>query len=533
MMSTSSRNADVVREREILLDKLSQAKKSIELGITKMENSKKDRDKRKKEIVLKEMKCILAKLDEEDKKVMGELKSESLDMLRRCNMFEEEIKMISSSISVQGQVATDHEMLANYRSLQRRLDNVGFPSFADCLDLSVGSVPAGSMPLVEELTDSIFLKTPSFSGKSFLLVIPEKSPQFDRSNPDFNPKYLEVQVQAGRDCPFFHQFLLQRLTLTVTCQVQSSMGTGSSSYTMEESSLWSKMDRKEGEVVDGKTFKFFLKRPNSLCKISVKFLRSNISNSPLSYQFLNEAGTEETTRENFSVNETGVEIFDGEVSMRALTDEAPPQPMVTMLPSLPSLPSLPGQLFPSLAPPSPRTAQFYQLLQAQQIPSLPPPPVELPHPSDSSPFRPPSEAVSTMRQSAAAATLAEALQALEAVAGTELEPEDTQEPEKSILDPSKRSNLSVEEAQRSLSGSETSDRDRSTLGLEVEKHDKSVSFAPRVEMVAVLSTPQVAATGERYLVANCHTKEDDGQAGVQNVRRLSLQVSLLSSLCSS
>ena len=168
MMSTSTRNADVVREREILLDKLSQAKKSIELGITKMENSKKDRDKRKKEIVLKEMKCILAKLDEEDKKVMGELKSESLDMLRRCNMFEEEIKMISSSISVQGQVATDHEILANYRSLQRRLDNVGFPSFADCLDLSVGSVPAGSMPLVEELTDSIFLKTPSFSGKSGL-----------------------------------------------------------------------------------------------------------------------------------------------------------------------------------------------------------------------------------------------------------------------------------------------------------------------------------------------------------------------------
>ena len=529
-MSTIARNADIAREREVLLDKLSQAKKSIELGITNMENSKKERDKRKKEIVLKEMKRILAKLDEEDKKVMGELKSESLDMLRRCNMFEEDIKLISSSI--QGQAANDQEILADYRSLQRRVDMVGFPSFADCLDLSVGSVPAGSMPFVEELTDSVFLRTPSFSGKSFLLVIPEKSPQFDRSNPEFNPKYLEVQVQGSRDCPSFHQFLLKSLTLSVTCQVQGSMGTASSTYTLEESSLWSKMDKKEGEVVDGKTVKFFVKRPTSLCKISVKFLRSNISNSPLSYQFLNEAGPEETTRENLSVNETGVEIFDGEVSLRAITDEAPPQPLVSMLPSLPSLP--PQVVYSSLPPPSPRTSEFYRLLQAQQVPlvslpGLPPPPAELPQPSDSSPFRPPSEGTSTMRASAAT-TLAEVL---EAVATSDLEPEDPQEPEKSLLDPSKRSNLSVEEMQRSLSGSETSERDRSAFGLEVEKHDKSVSFAPRAEMISVLATPQVAASGERYLVADCHTKEDDGQAGVQNVRRLSVQVSLLSSVCPS
>ena len=412
---------------------------------------------------------------------------------------------------------------------------MGFPSFAECLNLSVDSMPPGSMPFVEELTDSVFLRTPSFSGKSFFLVIPEKSPQFDRSNQELKPKFLEVQVQGIGDCPKFHQFLLKRLTLTVTCQVQvlGSIGTSSSTYTLEESSLWSKLEKKEGRVVDDKTVKLLLKRPSTICKISVKFLHSNIANSPLSYQFLNEAGSEQTTRENLTVNETcGVEVFDGDVtelSMRALTEEAPAQPMVTLLPSLP------GQLvMSSMHPPSPRTSQFYQLLQAQQVPlaSLPPPPVLLPEPSDSSPFRPSTEGVSTMKPSMAAATLAEAL---EAVANTELELEDTQEPEKSLLDPAKRSNLSVEEMQRSLSGSESSQRDRSAFGLEVEvemeveKHNKSVSFAPRCEMVAVLATPQVARSGERFLVADCHTKQDDGQAGGQNVRRLSLQVSLLSS----
>ena len=368
-MSIITRNADVVREREVLLDKLTRAKKNIELGITNMEISKKDREKRRKEIVLKEMKRILAKLDEEDKKVVGELKSESLDMLRLCHVLEEELKMISSSLSLQGQAANDQELiLADFRSLQRRFDKVGFQAFAECLNLSVDSAPTGSMPFVEEFTDSVFLKTPSFSGKSFTLVIPEKSPQFDRSNAEFNPKVLEVQVQGGRDCPsFLHPFLLKRLTLTVTCpvQVQGSLGQTSSTYNTEECDLWSKLEKNEALVVDDKTVKLFLKRPSSICKISVKFLRSNIFNSPLSYQFLNEAGPEQTTRENLTgVNETGVEIFDGDLtglSMRALTEEAPAQPQVTMLPSLP------GQVVMSSLPPpsSPRTNQFYQLLQAQ------------------------------------------------------------------------------------------------------------------------------------------------------------------------
>ena len=95
-----------------------------------------------------------------------------------------------------------------------------------------------------------------------------------------------------------------------------------------------------------------------------------------------------------------------------------------MLPSLPSLP--PQVVYSSQPPPSPRTSEFYRLLQAQQVPlvslpGLPPPPAELPQPSDSSPFRPPSETVSTMKHSAVT-TLAEVL---EAVATSDLEPEES------------------------------------------------------------------------------------------------------------
>jgi len=51
--------------------------------------------------------------------------------------------------------------------------------------------------------------------------------------------------------------------------------------------------------------------------------------------------------------------------------------------------------------------------------------------------------------------------------------------------------------------------------------DKSVSFAARHQVVSVLSTPQVPAGGGRFVVADENTKERDGEAGVQNVRRLS------------
>ena len=76
--------------------------------------------------------------------------------------------MISSSISVQGQATDDQEnVLADFRSLQRRVDNVGFPSFAECLNLSVDSMPPGSMPFVEDLTDSVDFQVTEHSDNNY------------------------------------------------------------------------------------------------------------------------------------------------------------------------------------------------------------------------------------------------------------------------------------------------------------------------------------------------------------------------------
>ena len=88
-MSALVISSDVGGEMRDLWVKLSHVRRDIETSISSMENSKKGRDMKRKEILLREMKLILAKLDEEDKRVMGELKSEAFDLIRVSNKYEE------------------------------------------------------------------------------------------------------------------------------------------------------------------------------------------------------------------------------------------------------------------------------------------------------------------------------------------------------------------------------------------------------------------------------------------------------------
>ena len=90
--------------------------------------------------------------------------------------------------------------------------------------------------------------------------------------------------------------------------------------------------------------------------------------------------------------------------------------------------------------------------------------------------------------------------------------------ESSILDPTKKSSVSVEEAQASLSDSESLlDRtrlDKSANLLEaVVGLDRSVSFAPHTSMVSVLATPQVQPGKPRYITEEGVTKQTDGLSG--------------------
>merc|ERR1719474_536110 len=156
------------------------------------------------------------------------------------------------------------------------------------------------------------------------------------------------------------------------------------------------------------------------------------------------------------------------------------------------------------------------LVSFPQGPSLP----QMPQPTDTSPFKPASNQISTMRPTVAS-QLSEALDEVDTkeLEGTfdNIAAAAANDTEVSFLNPDQRSSLSVEEAQKSLSSEDSGD----SFAIQDSRLDKSVSFAARHQVVSVLATPQVPAGGGRFVVADGNTKEKDGEAGVHSVRRLS------------
>ena len=256
MSTASGSNLDFVTERKNLEEKFTNLKRSIVGGIDGMESSKGKRDLRRKECVLKVMKMILSNLEAQDKEVMNELKSEAFDLMRVCDKFEAELAQLSS--------VSCSQLVTDIRDLDRKVDCLGIEPFVESLDLAVDSEPFDSASLMETMRDAIYLKTPSVSPRSFSLVLPEMgcpAPVWD---------ILKLEVHVKQEGLSFNPFILKRLMFSVGFA------------DLENCSLLSKMENKTGEIsADGRVFSFWTrKRTNMTCRLSVKFLSSNISSSP-------------------------------------------------------------------------------------------------------------------------------------------------------------------------------------------------------------------------------------------------------------
>ena len=178
---------------------------------------------------------------------------------------------------------------------------------------------------------------------------------------------------------------------------------------------------------------------------------------------------------------------------------------------------------------------------ANVLPPAPLHPSGLPLPlhqsSEISPFRPSTEKISTLRPTIAS-QMSDALEE----AGVMDDVQDVQGDgldDISMFDPEKKSSVSIEDAQRSLS-SEGSGGGGDVSALQ-ESRRMSVSFAPMhkviittiffnflrglnpecAQEVSVLATPQIPAGGSRYVEKDGNTKKGDGEMGPQSVRRMS------------
>ena len=81
-------------ELQVARNKLKTYQSSIHKGMKNLESQRVDREKTRKEILLREMKTILAKLNQDEAKVIGDLKSEAfdVDVGHHLRVLEEEVE---------------------------------------------------------------------------------------------------------------------------------------------------------------------------------------------------------------------------------------------------------------------------------------------------------------------------------------------------------------------------------------------------------------------------------------------------------
>ena len=94
-MASEVNTVDVL---ENLASCLRKKKVEIEAGVDNLEEEKMTREMKKKEILLREMKHIVAKLNEIDKKVVKDLKGEAFDFIRSIRSMTNKIDVMKDSL---------------------------------------------------------------------------------------------------------------------------------------------------------------------------------------------------------------------------------------------------------------------------------------------------------------------------------------------------------------------------------------------------------------------------------------------------
>jgi len=264
---------------------LKATKCAIEDAMDNLERGKKARDVRRKEILLTEMKQVLAMLSETDNKVVKDLKGEAFDMIRSISKVIDEVN-------------PQHNAQQKNQFVKDKVKSLGLDEFLRSLDVSVSVQPGFMTSAMEKISDAIILDSPVLNSKQMILELPEKLTSFQPV--DYNPKYVDINIYSVSDSMTFTPLVLKQLVVEVTGLMPDK-----GRFVLEERSVWSMLEERKSKIgEDGGCITVQVRRPNNIFgRISVRVLGSNIVNSPILHQFYNE------NKEATAANDT-IGVFD-------------------------------------------------------------------------------------------------------------------------------------------------------------------------------------------------------------------------------
>ena len=160
-----SNNSSVMLELERLEMKLIDSRKELEEEVDHLEGDMKTRDQKRKQLLLMEMKHILIKLNEEDKKIIQDLKGLAFDNLRGLNKVSKKVSELKKLVVKKEEVEVNLRLELD--ELLSEAVNLQVEEFTNCLRVAVFSDPSVMNCVLERVPDAIYLKTPMFSSKDF------------------------------------------------------------------------------------------------------------------------------------------------------------------------------------------------------------------------------------------------------------------------------------------------------------------------------------------------------------------------------
>ena len=254
---------------------------------TRLENLDKEaaaRERRRKEVILREMKQVLALLSETEKNVVREFKAEAVDMVGLVSKLGESFRELRDEIAIAamkketGKVSKWHEDL---ESLKQQLAEVDLDFLEKCLDiqLNVTSSAGEYEVLRSQYRNLIFHSTGSLSPRNFLAQLDNVSVvgAGGRERED-SIQFSIFHVDRAALC---HESILKKLLVTV-----SSKTTDGSKMVHEQCSVFEKISKQEGQLLPqspsqavGQVLLTVRLQKNPL-EVSVKLFDSNIVGSP-------------------------------------------------------------------------------------------------------------------------------------------------------------------------------------------------------------------------------------------------------------
>jgi len=428
---------------------LRERKNEIEIGVENLEGKKKVRDHERKEILLLEMKHLLSRLNDVDKKVTTNLKADAFDKLRDIGKVTERIVNMRKSFDGLNNGKTD-EWKVKIQSIKSDIRKLGIEEFSKCLDISVSQATGAMNFAFEKAADAVHLKTPNLNPKKFCMEAV------------LSTSCVEVKIYLlNDDSPSIlnSHVLLQKMNISMMSYLPEG-----GIRTVEESSIQLKMEKKAAVVSeDERCITVKMKRPSIMFgHISVHLLSSNIVNSPLHIKFPETPA--HANNDNLTI------VNDDTIGMLDLTglDQS----------DINSLDLTARRKHHMTVPRSPRVHRSRNIPKVPEAVAVP---MML---TNTLPFSPASEGrVSTMRTAVAVNNLANIHDGNVPHIGKMIIDDNNDHVDETNISvvaqaPSESSAKTMEDIQRSLSGSEVGD-DNSMVQL-----DRSVRFADNAGVVS-------------------------------------------------